>query len=135
MRQLQAKNSILATIPRFAIEAIAMVCIAILGAALVLRSGSGNKIIPLLGALALGAQRLLPAMQQIYNGWASLKGYNSAIQDVLEMLNQPFTALPTNIKPIKLKNKIQLKDIYFKYSESQPYILNNINLEIKVESE
>ena len=131
MRQLQAKNSILATVPRFAIEAIAMVCIAILGAALVVRSGSGNKIIPLLGALALGAQRLLPAMQQIYNGWASLKGYNSAIQDVLEMLNQPFTPLPANIKPIKLKNKIQLKDIYFKYSESQPYILNNINFEIK----
>ena len=131
MRQLQAKNFVLAAVPRFALEAIAMICIAILGATLVARSESGNEIIPLLGALALGAQRLLPAMQQIYNGWASLKGYNSAMHDVLEMLNQSFTPVLTNIKPMKLKNKIQLKDIYFKYNEGQPYILKNINIEIK----
>ena len=46
-------------------------------------------MLPLLGALALGAQRLLPALQQIYSGWAALKSYNAPMQVVLEMLNQP----------------------------------------------
>jgi ATP-binding cassette subfamily B protein len=41
---------------------------------LVLQQGAGGAVIPLLGALALGAQRLLPSLQQVYNGWSSLKG-------------------------------------------------------------
>ena len=35
---------------------------------LVLQQGAGGAVIPLLGALALGAQRLLPALQQVYGG-------------------------------------------------------------------
>ena len=48
-----------------------MVAISIFGMLLVNQRGSGVAVIPLLGALALGAQRLLPALQQIYSGWAS----------------------------------------------------------------
>ena len=46
-------------VPRYALEALGMILIAALGYALVLEQGSSNNIIPLLGALALGAQRLL----------------------------------------------------------------------------
>ena len=75
-RQLQAKNIFLAGFPRYALEALGMVAIALLGGLLVFQRGSGVAVIPLLGSLALGAQRLLPALQQIYSGWASLKGNN-----------------------------------------------------------
>ena len=37
--------------------------------------------------MALGAQRLLPALQQIYSGWAALKGSSASIQSVLEILD------------------------------------------------
>ena len=87
-RQLQAKNIFLGAFPRYALEALGMVAIAILGGLLVLQNGSGATAIPLLGAMALGAQRLLPALQQIYNGWALLKGYNAAMQAVLAMIQQ-----------------------------------------------
>lgn len=40
--------------------------IAVLGGLLVLQRGSGAAVITLLGALALGAQRRLLALQQIY---------------------------------------------------------------------
>ena len=43
------------------------------GAILTLRNGSVSTI-PLLGSLVIGAQRLLPALQQIYSGWAVVKG-------------------------------------------------------------
>ena len=66
-----------------------MVLIAVLGGVLLLQLGSGAAVIPLLGALALGAQRLLPALQQIYSGWAVLKSRNAPIKAVLDMLNQP----------------------------------------------
>ena len=50
-----------------------VLCISLLGGLLVLQRGAGADVIPLLGALALGAQRLLPALQQAYNSWATLK--------------------------------------------------------------
>ena len=36
----------------------------------------------------MGAQRLLPALQQIYSSWALLQSHGAAIQTVLAMLNQ-----------------------------------------------
>ena len=72
LRLLDAKNAFLGGFPRYALEAVGMVAIALLGAILVLQRGSGVALISLLGALALGAQRLLPALQQIYSGWANL---------------------------------------------------------------
>ena len=46
-------------------------------------------MIPVMGAIALGAQRLLPAFQQIYSGWASLNGMSVSLVTVLEMQQQP----------------------------------------------
>ena len=48
-----------------------MVSISIIGYFAVLQKGNEISVIPLLGSLALGAQRLLPALQQIYNSWAT----------------------------------------------------------------
>ena len=88
-RQLSAKNDFFVQFPRYSLEALGMVAIALLGWLLVGQKGSGGAVIPLLGALALGAQRLLPALQQAYGGWASLKGFNADLAGVIEMLEQP----------------------------------------------
>ena len=91
LRQLQAKNQYLGVSPRYGLEAIGIAAMAFLAGFLVLQRGGGDSVFPLLGALALGAQRLLPAMQQVYGSWATLTGYNSGMASVLEMLDQ---ALP-----------------------------------------
>ena len=46
-----------------------------------------NNIIPLLGALALGAQKLLPLIQQVYAGWANINGNSMVLKDVINLLN------------------------------------------------
>ena len=97
LRRLQAKNAFVASFPRYAMEALSMVAIALLGALLVLRRGGGAAAIPLLGSIALGAQRLLPALQQTYNGWVVVKSSNSAIKAVLEMLDQPLPSQLANL--------------------------------------
>ena len=78
-RQKQAENQYLRAYPRFAVEALGLVSIALLGGSLVTRQGASETVIPLLGALALGAQRLLPALQQIYSSWATLKGADASL--------------------------------------------------------
>ena len=73
-RQLQAKNVFLSAFPRYAFEALGIVAIALLGGLLLLqRQRRCRYSSP--GCLALGTT-LMPALQQIYSGWASLKGYN-----------------------------------------------------------
>ena len=129
-RQLGAKNAFIGTFPRYALEALGMVAIALVGGALVLQRGSGAAVIPLLGALALGAQRLLPALQQIYRGWASLKGANAAIQSVLTMLNQPLPPLVQVAEPLPLREGICLAGVHFRYGPDQPEVLRGVNLEI-----
>ena len=66
-RQLTARGDFLNAFPRYAVEALGLVAISLLAGVLVMQRGVGFGTIPLLGALALGAQRLLPALQQIYN--------------------------------------------------------------------
>ena len=130
-RQLQAKNIFLGMFPRYALEALGMVAIALVGGLLVLQRGSSASVIPLLGALALGAQRLLPALQQIYRGWASLKSSNAAMQDVLLMLNQPLSLEVYVDKPLALREGIRLGGVHFRYGPDQPEVLRGLDLEIR----
>jgi ATP-binding cassette subfamily B protein len=130
-RQLQAKNAFIAIFPRFALEAVALVAISLLGVLLVLQRGDGSTVIPLLGALALGGQRLLPALQQIYSGWASLKGTSAAIQAVLGMLNQPLPPILSVTKPIKLRACICFKGVHFCYSLGNPEVLRGLDMKIR----
>ncbi len=129
-RQLAAKNAFIAVFPRYSLEALGMVAIALLGGMLVVQRGSGAAVISLLGALALGAQRLLPALQQIYAGWASLKGYNAAIQAVLVILNQPLPPQVSVAEPLPLRESIRLVGVHFRYVLEQADVLQGLDLEI-----
>ena len=129
-RQLQAKNSFIGAFPRYALEAIGMVGIALLGGLLVSQRGSGPSVIPLLGAMALGAQRLLPALQQIYSGWAALKGYNAAMESVLAMLHQPLQLQVIGSKHLPLRQGIRFDRVYFSYGPNQPNVLKGLDLEV-----
>lgn len=131
LRQLQAKNQYLGAFPRFTLEALGMVAIALLGGALVLQRGSGAAVVPLLGALALGAQRLLPALQQVYSGWAVLKGYNAALAAVLAMLDQAMPALTNVTAPLPWRQQLQLQSVSFRYAPEMPEVLNALTLEIR----
>ena len=130
-RLLQAKNSYLSSFPRYSLEALGMVVISMLGGFLVVQKGSGAAVIPTLGALALGAQRLLPALQQVYGGWAALKSYNADMYGVLNMLNQPLPKIIDKITPLAFEKKIVLKNVSFRYTEQSELILNNIDVDIQ----
>lgn len=130
-RQLQAKNQFIGTFPRYALEALGMVAIALLGALLVLQQGSGGAVIPLLGALALGAQRLLPALQQVYGGWTTLKGFNADLAGVLAMLNQSMPTQVQVVEPLPIPEGIRLEGVHFRYGPDQPEVLSGLDLEIR----
>ena len=91
------------------------------------------EILPVLGAIALGAQRLLPTSQIIYSSWAVLRGNKSALYSVLSLLNQPIGEklnLKNFVSPTS-KKKIIFKDVSFKYSSDTKEVLKKISFKIK----
>ncbi|MFN5099382.1 MAG: ABC transporter ATP-binding protein [Burkholderiaceae bacterium] len=89
LRRAQASNQFLAASPRFAIEAIGMSLIAAIALLLSHQLGGIESSIPVLGALAIGAQRLLPIMQQGYAAWSSMVSNLPILEEALELLEQP----------------------------------------------
>jgi ABC-type multidrug transport system fused ATPase/permease subunit len=132
LRNAQGDNSFIGASPRYAMEALAMVLIAALAYSLAQQSNGIVNAIPILGALALGAQRLLPVLQQAFAAWSGIKGGQASLQDSLELLDQPLPAnanLPIS-EPLPYKHYIQLNRLGFRYSTQSPYVLKHFNLTI-----
>ena len=130
-RLLENNNLFLSSFPRYAFEALGLVAIAVLGGLLVLERGSGSDVIPLLGALALGAQRLLPSLQQIYSGWAVLKAANANLDSMNEMLKQPMPHRPAVALSTVFMHSIDMEQVRFKYTADSPEVLHGLDLRIR----
>jgi ABC-type transport system involved in cytochrome bd biosynthesis fused ATPase/permease subunit len=89
LRRAQGDNVFIGQSPRFAMEALGMVLIAALAYVLSHQAHGATTALPVLGALALGAQRLLPALQQGYGAWASMAGSHASLAATIELLDQP----------------------------------------------
>jgi ATP-binding cassette subfamily B protein len=114
-------------------EAVGLCLIGGVAYGLTSRYGGISTALPLLGALALGAQRILPALQQTYSSWAAIKAYKSAVESVLSNLKQqlPAGAYEIATTPLKLQNSIKFENVYFAYSNETPTVLNGLSFEMK----
>jgi ATP-binding cassette subfamily B protein len=88
--------------------------------------------LPTLGALALGAQRVLPLLQQAYNAWANIVGSQASAKKVLELLDQPIAPelLSTVPKPLAFSRDIRFSNVRFRYAADAPWVLEDFNLTI-----
>ncbi len=132
LRQATASIQTIAGSPRYVIETLGMILVALLTLLLAGRSTGITGAIPLLGAFALGAQRLLPALQQAYSCWTSLRGGQESLAGALDLLDQPLPAyadepLPA---PLPFKRRIKLENLAFRYSPQGPWVLQSLNFEI-----
>jgi ATP-binding cassette, subfamily B, bacterial PglK len=87
-RQAQAENQFLGGAPRYCIESLGMLVISVLAYQMAQQPAGISAALPLLGSLALGAQRMLPVLQQAYGGWSSIRSTQSSLVGVLELLER-----------------------------------------------
>lgn len=132
MRRAQGNNFFITASPRYVMEALGMLLIAALAYSLAQQADGIAKAIPILGALALGAQRLLPVLQQAYGAWTQIRGGQASLQDTLELLDQPLPdyADQPAAQPLPFKYNISLKQLGFCYSMQTPPVLKQLNLTI-----
>ena len=133
LRKAQGDVHIISGSPRFIIETIVMLLIA--GVAYSLTKDEDGLIhaIPMLGALALGAQRLLPVFQQGYSSISGIKAGKESLVDVLALLNQKMPDIDegSSIKPLSFEKEIKFNAVGFRYGTTQSWVLQDIDLAVR----
>lgn len=133
LRRARVNIHIIAGSPRFGIEALGIVLIVMLAYMLAVREDEFTNTIPVLGALALGAQKLLPVLQQAYANWAYIRGGQASLRAALDLLEQPMPeyADETLPEPIPFQTSIVLDKLSFRYSSQGPWVLQNLGITIQ----
>jgi len=132
LRRAEGNNAFISQSPRYVMEALGVAMIAALAYGLSSQVGGIATALPVLGALALGAQRLLPAMQMIYSAWSTIAGSQAALADIIELLNQPLPAevLRPAPAPLSFHDSIRFDDVRFRYGSNGGWVLDGLNLTI-----
>lgn len=126
----QSANALIAVSPRFLAEAVGLILMVLLALVLHGQKGGAAASLPVLGALALGAQRLLPLMQQSYFGWASLLSHRALFFDTVTLLKQPLPPKAAAEPLPRLETAVELDDVGFGYASDRHFTLRNISLTI-----
>lgn len=132
-RLAQGENIFIAQSPRFALEALGMIMISALALVLSSQSGGLSAALPVLGALALGAQRILPVLQLAYRSWSTIAGSHASFVDTLELLDQPVADMSQvpEAERTAFDRSIDLRGVGFRYAEDQPWVLRDIDLTLQ----
>lgn len=131
----QGKVYFIGTSPRYVIEALAMLFLVMLAYGLsVYEEGGVVGAVPILAGITLGAQRLLPVLQQIYSSWTFIRGASDSIDGAIELLSQPVNSYEfgdDEVKKLEFRRKIVLSNVTFRYAISNRDVLEEINIVIK----
>jgi ATP-binding cassette subfamily B protein len=128
LRRAQGDNIFIRLSPRLAMEAFGMVLMGTLAYTLAIQPDGIEKAVPILGTLALGAQRLLPVLQQAYSSWSTIRGEQASLQDTLELLDQPLPdyAGEATVDALRFQHHISLDQLSFRYSPRTQWVLNKL---------
>ena len=133
-RSAQSSSAVLSQAPRYIVESflvILLVGLALMQAGTFTLSG---ELLPSLGVVVLGLQRMMPLAQVIYANVATMKGAVCSVDDVLEMASQYSEADQTQLtecEAIGFSDHVELRDLGYRYPGSQVAQLKNINVSIK----
>ena len=126
-----AINDLLAQSPRFLLETVGLILISTF---LFLFSNTENgvmSIFPVLSALALGAQKVMPLMNQIYTNYSSIISNSHQLNEtILALKNKKIYYQYNDVKKLIFSEKIRLEDVSFRYKNNLPNVYENINFQI-----
>jgi ABC-type bacteriocin/lantibiotic exporter with double-glycine peptidase domain len=131
LRSAQASIQFLGVSPRYGIEALGLTLIAGLGA--LFAGGAGlDGSIAIIGALAVAAQRVLPMMQDFYQGYSQLTSAHAVLLSTLALLEQPAPDDDPrrSVEPLPFRAAVRLERVGFRYTENTPWVLRDVSLDI-----
>ena len=131
--QNQSSAQIISQLPRYLFEALAFGGLLLIILYLMRESVNFTSILPILSLYVFAGYRLMPALQQLYNSFTSLRFANAAIDSLYKDLSVKSDANKVNEK-LDFKEVISLKNITFNYPKSSKTNLSKISLNISAKS-
>jgi ATP-binding cassette, subfamily B, bacterial PglK len=129
-RDAKAKNTVLAGAPAYIVETVSLILIALVVIVVTERTGGLSAAVPVLGVFALGAKRLLPLIQQVYNGWAKSMGSRQVLFDLATLLCRPAPELPLAKTALPFSTALVLDNVGFSYTEDRGPAVSAVSVEI-----
>lgn len=132
LKRVQGNSAFISISPRYIIESFGMLFIAFLAYFLSLQGDGLLGAMSIIAALALGAQRLLPVLQQSYAAWSYVLSAQVSLHDTLELLDQSlpeYLGLPAP-DPLPFSQQIVLKGVSFRYSNKDSWVIRNLDLTV-----
>jgi ATP-binding cassette subfamily B protein len=130
LRDAQSANALISSTPRFVIEAFGMIFL--VGLALVMSAeGLIQSSLPMLAVLALGAQRLMPLLQTVYNGWTNVLGNQAVLVSVVELLQRPTPPRfqgEGRARDLVFKRELRTVGLGFEYDPEAGDVLDDVNM-------
>jgi ABC-type multidrug transport system fused ATPase/permease subunit len=129
----QVENALWANAPRFVVEGLGVVVIVVLAIVVTGYSGDVSASLPILGVVAMGAQRLLPLFQRIYGAWNSIMGSRGFVEDVFGLLELSRTVRPLSNSErnnFSFTSEFRLADVGFRYGPDGPWVFRGFSLTI-----
>ena len=130
IRDARTKTALASMSPRYVVEALGVVVVAVVACVATLDAGGLTQILPVLGALALGAQRLLPLLQQIYSGWATTIGNRQVLFDIADLMQRPMPPAPSANVSLTFEEGLAIDRVGYRYAEGSRPALVDVSLTI-----
>ena len=130
LRFIEAKSGFIAGSPKYIFELITLYVITLLAFFFNKFSTIEYNIVPILGSIILGLQRLLPAFQLGYNSWVNIAVNVNSVNNLILLLDQTYQKNKSN-KKLPFNKYITLKSVSFSYFKKSKLILKDFNLNIK----
>ena len=139
MASAMAKISVLQETPQYAMQFIAfgggiLLCLALLGSAGSTDIGGLAEILPLLGAFALGAQRMIPEFSKFFASVVQIQAGGSAVASIyadMELSRKNAPTIEAQLSPLPFKHELRLEQVSFQYPDSDQPGLDAITFSIR----
>ncbi len=133
-RKAYADSAFISSFPKALLEGLGIIIVLLLLNILnILNPNADGQNLGVIGAFALGCQKLLPAIQTIYTMISRFRTYRESVSKVIDILPNK------NKNPLESATKIQNKEklvfenikldkVFFKYEDSNIWNINSFNL-------
>ena len=130
-RDAGTRAAIIAATPRYVVEGAGVALIGAIAIYLAGRPGGVLAAVPVLGALVLGAQRLLPLLQASYQAIVQYLATRRSLADVLDLMAGPMidAPAPADGAPSPFTRTIGLAGVGFGYADGSAALVD-VDLEI-----
>ena len=135
------KYTLLSNVPRLIIEVVCIIAIVFYLLTIYLEGVNVSNVLETMGVFIMALMRLMPSANRINNCLNNISyfepffmGVSDNLQDEISDQNSEVASLERPKDKLEVKEKIEIKDIKYKYPNTDVYVLNEASMEIPVGS-